>query len=108
MAAISGSITEIINTHLARNEFNSQDAIVLITKQLIERNLLPLAGGTLDPNDVRGAIYSHPVNAVLTGGNRLHDLALQNSSLQSPRNGLKEIKRYANNGLYITFHTASI
>ena len=38
MAAISGPITEIINTHLARNEFNAQDSIVLITKQLIERN----------------------------------------------------------------------
>ena len=48
MAAISGSITEIINTHLARNEFNSQDAIVLITKQLIERNREERASVAID------------------------------------------------------------
>ena len=48
MAAISGSITEIINTHLARNEFNAQDSIVLITKQLIERNREERASVAID------------------------------------------------------------
>ena len=38
MASGSGSITEIVNTHLARNQFNSQDSIALITKKLVERN----------------------------------------------------------------------
>ena len=38
MAASSGSIAEIVNTHLAVNQFNAQDSIALITKKLVERN----------------------------------------------------------------------
>lgn len=38
MASGSVSITEIVNTHLARNQFNSQDSIALITRKLVERN----------------------------------------------------------------------
>lgn len=38
MAMSSGSITEIVNTQLARNQFNSKDSIALITKKLVERN----------------------------------------------------------------------
>jgi len=38
MAISSGSITEVVNTQLARNQFNSKDSIALITKKLVERN----------------------------------------------------------------------
>ena len=38
MAIGLGSITEIVNTQLARNQFNSQDSIALITQRLVERH----------------------------------------------------------------------
>jgi len=38
MAIGLGSITEIVNTQLARNEFNSMDSVALITQRLVERN----------------------------------------------------------------------
>ncbi len=38
MAVGLGSIAEIVNTQLARNQFNSQDSLVLITQQLVARN----------------------------------------------------------------------